>query len=578
MGNSRAFLIVAVLVSTVLRAGAAGGPPQAAKASPLEINPSAIPEMQFYLAGGEADACGPGCSEWIAAEGNIDLGAAPRLRRLLAKLGARRPPIYFHSPGGAVVGSLALGRLIRERKLHTSVAHTVPFGCDRDKPFAKPCEALKRSGQELRSEFDPSRAMCNSACVYALIGGAVRIIPAGIKLGIHDVGLDPARAPLPAGLSARVKSLVHYQIQEYLREMGIDSALYAAILAVPNNSRRFLQREELARFGIDRRESGETPWEFFGRPGPAVWKRFFLRVETGRPQYIDGVLMLACASGPEIRIGVARDHGSDAAAARLVSVRIGERRIDLPYQVASNEYYARSARLAADTFAALGDDTTFAIAGVGPARADGAGGDVILAMEGFSRAYAKLKGSCAPAPMTGRLNVGTSNYDPSSNPNCRPGGDALKCLQGDARLRSSRQSPPPNVLPSVASGNVVRTVPIRPDESHEQKPSADPVPPASPAVLGWKRALFVQIARNQRYPADANGEQGTAIVAFQIDRSGHLVESRIVRSSGSAVLDAASLALVRGAQPFPAPPADAPDAQLSFTLPIHHAAPLADRR
>src|SRR5262245_2413797 len=55
----------------------------------------------FYLARGAPDSCGPGCSEWIAAEGTIDLGAASRLRAFLAKIPAKtratRLPIYIHS-------------------------------------------------------------------------------------------------------------------------------------------------------------------------------------------------------------------------------------------------------------------------------------------------------------------------------------------------------------------------------------------------------------------------------------------------------------------------------------------------
>ena len=39
---------------------------------------STPPPIVFYLAKGEADACGPGCNEWIAAEGQIDAGAARR--------------------------------------------------------------------------------------------------------------------------------------------------------------------------------------------------------------------------------------------------------------------------------------------------------------------------------------------------------------------------------------------------------------------------------------------------------------------------------------------------------------------
>jgi hypothetical protein len=56
----------------------------------------------FYVAKGEPNACGPGCREWIAAEGTFDRDAPQRLRALLNRLGQRKLPIYFHSPGGSI--------------------------------------------------------------------------------------------------------------------------------------------------------------------------------------------------------------------------------------------------------------------------------------------------------------------------------------------------------------------------------------------------------------------------------------------------------------------------------------------
>src|SRR5262245_17687690 len=56
--------------------------------------------MIFYLAKGEVDACGPGCSEWIAAEGQFDLGAEQRFRSFLARLPGRKLPVFFNSSGG----------------------------------------------------------------------------------------------------------------------------------------------------------------------------------------------------------------------------------------------------------------------------------------------------------------------------------------------------------------------------------------------------------------------------------------------------------------------------------------------
>ena len=61
-------------------------------------------------------------------------------------------------------------------------------------------------------------------------------------------------------------------------------------------------------------------------------------------------------------------------------------------------------------------------------------------------------------------------------------------------------------------------------------------------------------------------------IGFAIDRHGKVVSSRIVKSSGSAVLDAEALALLKRAAPLPAPPAEVTDTALSFILPVRFAA------
>jgi len=60
-------------------------------------------------------------------------------------------------------------------------------------------------------------------------------------------------------------------------------------------------------------------------------------------------------------------------------------------------------------------------------------------------------------------------------------------------------------------------------------------------------------------------------LAFTIDRHGGVVSSRIVKSSGSTVLDAEALALITRAAPLPPPPADIADSDLSFVVPIRFA-------
>jgi len=82
--------------------------------------------------------------------------------------------------------------------------------------------------------------------------------------------------------------------------------------------------------------------------------------------------------------------------------------------------------------------------------------------------------------------------------------------------------------------------------------------------------MTTQLERYKRYPLQARGEQGEATLALTIDRQGRLLSSRIARSAGSAVLDAAALAMLLRAQPFPAPPAGIMDEQLSITVPIRY--------
>jgi hypothetical protein len=74
--NPGAAVDAAVLKTAGFAAVTAETSPEPATASPAGAKLAGMPEIEFYLARGEADACGRGCNEWIAAEGKIDLGGA----------------------------------------------------------------------------------------------------------------------------------------------------------------------------------------------------------------------------------------------------------------------------------------------------------------------------------------------------------------------------------------------------------------------------------------------------------------------------------------------------------------------
>jgi periplasmic protein TonB len=104
-----------------------------------------------------------------------------------------------------------------------------------------------------------------------------------------------------------------------------------------------------------------------------------------------------------------------------------------------------------------------------------------------------------------------------------------------------------------------------------QAPTAATVPTSpelAPAIASWQQAVVAHLARFQRYPAEAKGATGIVNLSFSIDRQGHVLNSQIIKSSGSAVLDAEALSLLTRAAPLPAPPAAVPDSDLTFVLPI----------
>jgi protein TonB len=105
----------------------------------------------------------------------------------------------------------------------------------------------------------------------------------------------------------------------------------------------------------------------------------------------------------------------------------------------------------------------------------------------------------------------------------------------------------------------------------EQAPATTPGPASpkpAPAIASWQQAVVARLARFQRYPAQAKGATGIVNLGFSIDRQGHVLNSQIIKSSGSAVLDAEALSLLTRAAPLPAPPAAVPDSDLTFVLPI----------
>jgi hypothetical protein len=299
--------------------------------APFQIRPSeakrpetkpAVPDapIVFFVARGEPNACGPGCQEWIAAEGTFDSDAEPRLWELLRKLGDRKLPIYFHSRGGSVAAGLELGRLIRQHGLTAGVGRTVPADCDRKDPHDEACDALKRSGRELVAEFDTLGAICASSCVYTLLGGMVREVGVGARLGVHDTfmpltirsadadgHITDVPLQLTAGAERKQLQAGYELIGAYLHKMGISPGLMTSAHATPPERLRFLTREEIVAFGIDRRDAVEDAWSFVDQPAGASAVKLIEATDAEAGGFRTTMLSLSCRDKSTVRLQYAHE-------------------------------------------------------------------------------------------------------------------------------------------------------------------------------------------------------------------------------------------------------------------------------
>jgi hypothetical protein len=396
--SSRRFLLCGLVLSCGL-AGLAGGLFPAvvsAKTEPPAAPPPDLPAIVFYVARGVPNSCGHGCDQWIAADGAIDERAAPRLRLVLRKLAGRKLPVFFHSPGGNASAAMELGRLLRREKLVASVGRTVPDGCDRDKLHDAACKALKRDG--VTAVLNDTVTMCHSACVYVLAGAFERLVPPGARLGIHAGQIRP-HTPVSAAIMAMAKQQSDQRIDAYLREMGVDRSLLTEANAIPHKSVRFLRRDEIVRFGMDRREFGETGWHFMDKPHPTISKAWFIRSGNQKFPYRTAFLRMDCGTGKftPLTVGIEMAADETGTGPRPFAITVNGARVESAWSPEFSvreptRFDMRVTKVAADMMAGVDDGGAIEITTPNPNI--GAQSTVRLTMDGFSGAFAALRKTC----------------------------------------------------------------------------------------------------------------------------------------------------------------------------------------
>jgi len=322
---------LALVIVSIVAVWPGGALAQGDRASPSASSILSKP-MIIYLASGARDACGPGCSEWIAAEGAFNLGVAQRLQTFVSRHRGKNLPVFFDSPGGLQKEAMQIGRFLRERRMTVGVWKTVPDGCV--KADEKACQALKTTNNTVKAGLQ--FGACNSACLYAIVGGWVRQIPPGARIGVHSakhIGLrSDGRIVESPSVSQKVSAEFQADYRKYFREMGIDPRLPDTIAQTPFERVHVLSRDEIADFGIDTRRFSETPWLAVGRAseGITVMKLIVEAKGSEQNQYRVSGFRLGCGGQQRALVLYFRGLASDEIGkpARVL-VALGPHKVDL---------------------------------------------------------------------------------------------------------------------------------------------------------------------------------------------------------------------------------------------------------
>jgi hypothetical protein len=170
----------------------------------------------------------------IAGQGQIDDGTAQSLVEFLQQNGGGGHRILLlDSPGGHVQAAMELGATIRRLGLTVVVA---------------------RPGGGGASDAALPPGICYSACVYALMGGARRVVPPQSRVGLHrmynyNTSFDAAQGGF---VNERYydDGGMRRKLSNYARRMGVDSGIVDFAERGSSDQVHVLTRAEIQRWRL----------------------------------------------------------------------------------------------------------------------------------------------------------------------------------------------------------------------------------------------------------------------------------------------------------------------------------------
>jgi hypothetical protein len=237
------------------------------KKKPVEKAPVS-PAMVFAIVRSGIVGCEPNCPQWISAEGQIMPGSANQFRKILKQAGNLRLPVVITSQGGDVEAALAIGQMIRQRKLDVLVGWTLFIGCN---PTVKTCKLPKEQKGVYAGLVMTSRGYCLSACPFIVASGQRRILGSGAILGVHEITTQPitqrirynetyrmvngkkkvlsrkvvSRKNIVGKTTTKLSKSFDKKLKAYLNTMGVNLAMLDLLHLAPPSAIHTLTTEEM---------------------------------------------------------------------------------------------------------------------------------------------------------------------------------------------------------------------------------------------------------------------------------------------------------------------------------------------
>jgi hypothetical protein len=209
--------------------------------------PAFCADMTFRLADPlTADGATPG---WIVADGDVTIDTAKAFRNFVAAhegiLGSRQP-VLLNSPGGSLIGGIALGEAIRDLGLGTRIGRSVP-------------------DQRHRSFENEIPGECLSACAFAFLGGKWRTA-ADRTLGVHqhytsEMLSEPSAKQFTSG-DISAQQVIAGVLADYVVRMGVDARLLTKAAMTEPRSMYLFTTKEMEDYTITLDDLAFSQWKF----------------------------------------------------------------------------------------------------------------------------------------------------------------------------------------------------------------------------------------------------------------------------------------------------------------------------